>query len=380
MLRGIRRQWQQPVYYGFCNGGASWVDIMHVIKEIVNKCEDIGLKILCCVCDQGSNNVRAINDFIFKTRAEKLRAGIDMDISEHFFEINGQKIFPIFDGPHLLKCIRNNLIEKDLIFVKEGTKMKGSWSHLEKAYKMDPFFGSLRLMPKLSENHVHPNHKQKMKVSLCSQVFSFSVARAINTLAITQHQVEIEGEIINLGAEAAHTAKLFEFLNNFFDSINSSGNSSGCVLKNSVTKFSSHWKFWEEAKHVFRSMQFEVLRQQHKKRPICLKNSITTITNIQNLCKFLIGKNFKFINLRSFNQDPLENFFGCIRQKGKFCTNPTPALFTKFYKSLLIGNIITPKSKLFNCEDDFTKRLGSIKILKREVSVTIFIRNFHFSI
>lgn len=38
------------------------------------------------------------------------------------FEINNKEIVPLYDPPHLLKEIRNNLMTKDLTFTLNDTK------------------------------------------------------------------------------------------------------------------------------------------------------------------------------------------------------------------------------------------------------------------
>ncbi|MBV2145891.1 MAG: hypothetical protein KTM48_04195, partial [Wolbachia endosymbiont of Pissodes strobi] len=66
---------------------------------------------------------------------------------------------------------------------EDGKEKVAKWDHIYMAYKMDPYLGSLRLMPKITETHVNPEKIQKMKVSKCTQVFSHSVAAAINVFA-----------------------------------------------------------------------------------------------------------------------------------------------------------------------------------------------------
>lgn len=50
---------------------------------------------------------------------------------------------------------------------------------------MDFYVGNIRSMPRLTEFHVNPDVIKKMKVSYCTQVFSNSVARAINLMAFS---------------------------------------------------------------------------------------------------------------------------------------------------------------------------------------------------
>jgi len=66
------------------------------------------------VCDQASTNVAAINKLRAETNAKYLHLGQENRLFG--FEINNQEIIPLFDPPHLLKCLRNNLLTKNLMF------------------------------------------------------------------------------------------------------------------------------------------------------------------------------------------------------------------------------------------------------------------------
>ncbi|KAF2887009.1 hypothetical protein ILUMI_19164, partial [Ignelater luminosus] len=125
MIRGIRRRWKQPIFYDFTSGPAKCVDIATTIKKLVAKCREVGLVVCAFICDQGTNNSAAIN--------------------------------------HLQRTAK--------------------WEHLITAYKMDPYFGSLRSMPKLTDAHVIPEKISKMKVACCTQAISRTTAIAINLMA-----------------------------------------------------------------------------------------------------------------------------------------------------------------------------------------------------
>lgn len=53
------------------------------------------------------------------------------------FEIGTQNIIPLYDVPHLLKGLRNNLVSKDLHFTYDKKKMIASWKHLIQFYELD---------------------------------------------------------------------------------------------------------------------------------------------------------------------------------------------------------------------------------------------------
>jgi hypothetical protein len=51
---------------------------------------------------------------------------------------------------------------------------------------------------------------------------------------------------------------------------------------------------------------------------------------------------FDYLNLRSFNQDPLENLFSSICQHGAANTNPT-SLPTAALKTVVVNSLASPK-------------------------------------
>lgn len=60
----------------------------------------------------------------------------------------------------------------------------------------------------------------------------------------------------------------------------------------------------------------------------------------------------KYLATRQFNQDPLENHFGIIRQHGGCNTMPTVGQFSAAMKSALVNLLSTAKSRNGNCADD----------------------------
>ena len=77
---------------------------------------------------------------------------------EPFFEINGKKYFVLYDTPHLLKSVRNNLMT---YYFEFGNKV-AKWAHIEEFVQKDQKLPT-RLAPKLTEMHLHPNGFSKMK-------------------------------------------------------------------------------------------------------------------------------------------------------------------------------------------------------------------------
>lgn len=71
----------------------------------------------------------------------------------------------------------------------------------------------------------------------------------------------------------------------------------------------------------------------------------------------------KNIVMRNLNQDPLENFFSCIRSNGVRNVNPTCLQFSNAFKTLLINNFDSPHSISANCERDNNQAMQSLQCL-----------------
>lgn len=123
-----------------------------------------GLTVVSTICDQAPTNVAAINRLYKKTVEKKV----------FDFKVGNEEIIPLFDVPHILKGLRNNLVSKDLHFEIDNKKIIASWKHIIKFYEMNKnqSTGNDRLAPKLTDYHIYKEKVKKMKVSCAAQVFS----------------------------------------------------------------------------------------------------------------------------------------------------------------------------------------------------------------
>ena len=100
------------------------------------------------------------------------------------------EIVPLHDPPHMLKCVRNNLLTKDLEFDFEENTPKENrkftrWDHVVKAYEIDLYAPRLsRMVPDLTDEHIYPDKIKKMSVKLMIQVFSKKLAFFIDLLSL----------------------------------------------------------------------------------------------------------------------------------------------------------------------------------------------------
>ncbi|XP_047541820.1 uncharacterized protein LOC125074537 [Vanessa atalanta] len=100
-----------------------------MIKKNIRKLNEVGFKVLATVCDQGTSNVSAINYLIKETKQEYAKAG--KEAKDGVFEVDNEEVVPLFDVPHLIKGIRNNLLYKDLSYTIDGIKKQQSGTTLQ---------------------------------------------------------------------------------------------------------------------------------------------------------------------------------------------------------------------------------------------------------
>lgn len=113
MVKGLKQNFKQPVAYYFTNC-LQKNELKTLIKCVITEVQKSGLIVINTVCDQSSVNVGAITDLVNDTRARFLR--LDKEWRHDLFSINGHDIIPLYDVPHLLKGIRNNLLSKDMMY------------------------------------------------------------------------------------------------------------------------------------------------------------------------------------------------------------------------------------------------------------------------
>lgn len=179
MVRGIKKKFKQPICYYYVKGTTPTKVLVNCIKEVLSNLYTVGLDVVTTVSDQGVTNVAAIN---FLKNESQTSSGTN---NEHIsYLINGNEVIHVYDPPHLLKGIRNNLLTKDVEFTWQGESQRASWKFIQNLYKLDKdneIYG-YRALPKLTESHIDPKKIKKMKVSMAAQVFSHRIASTMKLM------------------------------------------------------------------------------------------------------------------------------------------------------------------------------------------------------
>lgn len=163
MIRGIFHNWKLPIGYFFSEKGTPATKLKQLLFECMDLLHEIGLKLKAVICDQGCNN-----QSLFKM--------LGISLNKPHIKYHDENIHFLFDAPHLIKCIRNNL-QKYGFSVGEN---EVSWNYIADIYERDKT-QSIRALRKITDAHIYLSPFAKMKVKFATQVLSNSVASLICT-------------------------------------------------------------------------------------------------------------------------------------------------------------------------------------------------------
>lgn len=334
MVRGLYNKWKIPISYYFTGNGIKGNTLLDILKESVSKIINIGLLPICIICDQGTQNRRMFT---------LLGGTADNPTTE----ICGKKLFLIYDMPHLVKSLRNNLLTGDFKF---GDKIV-SINDIKKTYDLDSTNTTARAMCKITPQHLNPNPFQKMSCKLAIQLFSNSVSSTIKTCIST-------GQLKSTTAK--NTSEFIKLINNMFDSANSKNLFDPNPHKRPMS--AGNPTVFDNLKKV-RSIFKEAVKVCHKNKntstPPCFVGVIWTITAILELydhekldmMSYRPDKLF-FLMTNRLTQDVLENLFSIMRQKNGYNRNPTARVFRCCFGHICSYSLMKCSSTCNNCEPD----------------------------
>ena len=216
MARGIIHRWKQPFGYFLSSGPVPGQQLKSLLFEAIQELEKTGLKVIVVVSDQGSNNIS-----VFQTQ-------LHVTVEQPFFMVGKNKVFVIYDPPHLMKNIRNNL--KRHGFSVNGHSVK--WDHIVEFHARDSS-KPVRLAPKVTLKHVKLPPFSNLRVCLATQILSHSVATGI--------KIMVQWGILD--EEAGHTAEFIENFDQLFNCFNSSSLTSPALMRHALSETSGHVDF-----------------------------------------------------------------------------------------------------------------------------------------
>ncbi|XP_035204434.1 uncharacterized protein LOC118179368 [Stegodyphus dumicola] len=130
MLRSLTSNKNVPLGFYFSSHAMNAERHRDIIMEALSSANAL-------ICDQGGSNCRLFS--LLRTESEK-----------PFFYFNGQKVFCLFDPPHLLKNLRRSLMKYDLETYKELVSFK----HIRDFYTVDQTL-LVRCAPKITDAYIY---------------------------------------------------------------------------------------------------------------------------------------------------------------------------------------------------------------------------------
>lgn len=308
----------------FATDGITGVELIPIFWDAVSYLEKTcNLWVIAVTADGASSNRR-----FFKLLGDK--QGINYKILN--YEAPWRHIFLWSDAPHLLKTARNCLSNHKRDMWNDGFKLK--WNHIADIYNEDHETG-LKLLPKLTQEHINLNAYSKMTVKYAAQVLSKSVSVVLK----------------NFGpSKAKETATFCEMIDSFFDCTNVRALNEGKQKRKtfldpfkSQNDFRFYWlindffPYLENWKESVKNRPGDFSKTERGKMFLSkqtYEGLVMTGNALIHTVKFLLNEGMEYVLTERFCQDPVEEYFGAQRKLGRRSDNPD------FYQCLYNDNTL----------------------------------------
>lgn len=315
MAGGICSKWNQPVYYGFDKKMNK-----KLLHEIIRDLEKVGFIVCCIVSD-------------FDTANQGLWTELGISIGKTYFENpfdKKRKVWVFADIPHMLKLLRNHLIDQGFLLPTQTIINK---STLEKLVSHNGT--ELKLCPKLNNTIINLRGAARMRVAPAAKIFSAHTSNLCTFVFSTQPEISI----------------FFKLVNDWFDVFNSR------VAKDVKLPIKSAYGIEIVKQDKVLDNTFETISKMRcllfsKKqgKMVARAGLLPFQTGILASIKSLKGMatelqqmyNVTYIKTYRLNQDAVESLFSEIRALGRTNDSPTAPDLRNRLKLLILGAKIRP--------------------------------------
>ncbi|KAJ6639791.1 Transposable element P transposase [Pseudolycoriella hygida] len=304
MARGLFSKFKQPIYVDFDKKMTeellnSFIKLLHSIKFNV-----VGI-----VSDNGGGNVGLWTE-----------CSVNFERNYIIHSETGEKIFIFSDAPHLLKLLRNWLIDGGFL-LSDGTELNQYWIRtlIESNTEISPLF-------KLSIKHLIVQGPERQNVRLASQLFSHSVAQSLRRHFPNKEVVQKLADFIGL-------------VNNWFDIMNSYSLNGIGYKKPYGLDLDEQNRVLDNMYSTIKSMKcFNKKKELQNSLQIFQKGILMSITSIKDLQKAMTKIfGFGYLLTHRCNQDCLENLYCQVRGRNGPDEHPTPVDCLYRIKSIILG-------------------------------------------
>lgn len=329
MMRGRQYNWRQPISYYLASNSVAGDVLVPIILKVLDFIESAGFIVKSKVCDLGKPNERAV----------KL---LGITPERPYIERFGRKIFFNYDPPHLIKCLRNNMLNHDFNVGGEIASFKAIIELYEKEKNLPA-----KSAPKLTERHIYPDNFFRMKVAPAAQVISNSVSAAL--LAGKFAPVDpLQNE------HCVPTANFLKKANDLFDCLNSRSPKDPNPLRRPLSEYNKEVvTYLKSSLDYIKTWKLMPKNGKSVPNPACFKGFYLTVNSVLMQWEDMKLNGAKYLLTSRLNQDPLENLFAVLRSRSGHCPNPTARQLRQNLQYSVTANVKV-LSLATNCEPDST--------------------------
>ncbi|KYN20001.1 THAP domain-containing protein 9, partial [Trachymyrmex cornetzi] len=318
LLVCINGNWKIPVAY-YVIRSLSRKERANLIKIVLGSLHKIGAVVVNITMDGCASNISTMNYLGANISAENL-------ISYFMHPISKEKVYLMLDACHMIKLIRNTYDTKRNIH--DSSENKIEWRYIVNLIELQEREG-LHTAVKINRRHLNWQ-REKMNVQLAVQIFSNSVANAIDFCRIDLKLQQFDN--------STATSLFIRNMNNIFDLLNSrnllcKNESQQPISLSNIDRIKENiTKYIEYINDLYIDDKKMVLLE----RKIGFLGMLTCLQSIKDIAETLIAtKKQNFLLTYKMSQDHLEMFFSAIRTKGGHNNNPSARQFSYAYRRLL---------------------------------------------
>ncbi|KAL1467228.1 hypothetical protein MTO96_042316, partial [Rhipicephalus appendiculatus] len=296
-------KWSQIVGVFATKGNVKGDILLKILMEATILVEQAGLFVDHITCDGAPWNRKMWKLAGVSASSKDINSTIQHPVDDK------RKLHFISDFPHLLKCLRNGLLQKGFA-TPEGLV---SVRPVREAYLRDSSVRTLKVMPNLTETHLEPNSFEKMRTTFAFQLFGPYVLRG---LAFYKEEIEKKcGSIEATQVFFSRINRLIAVMTSRFRAEALRPTSSDAAFLSEFLEYLNDWEACNDDKRHFLSE--------------CTATGFrVTIANTLSLLKYLTESvGFKYMMTSRLSTDPVEHFFGIVRQSSGCNAHPSPDEF-----------------------------------------------------
>ncbi|XP_063632464.1 uncharacterized protein LOC134803593 [Cydia splendana] len=312
--RGLYTRWKQPVSFALVSEKRRHPEIQAWLHKTIEYLFDMGL------------NVKALITSVDEEFLDYPK--------EPYFKVKERKIYNIIDFPDLLKTARDELIENDYHIGSSVVK----WKHVLNVYDSDKT-QELKVLSNLTEKHVRPDKTSKDDVKVPTQLFSSDLAAAMHFYVVGRLQ----------NKEIKATVQFMKNMKELHEILYSKS------LSNAYKSTTAQNKFLNEIIEYLKTIQVKNTHGNVIESKF-IAGLIFTVKSIKSLAVDIKKSNVKYLLTRNLSKDFMQDYFKDVKLVSE---PPTPIAFTRGFRKLFLGNILS-NTKNTATGEDMMGTLGKI--------------------